>query len=289
MKRLDDENGLVGKTKAAVKSELTALLKPLIRPVSYFHLKEIKAPEDQAMRSHFGGLPYLEEGDEWPCDTGGKPFEFVFQVFQDKAGRIALPSNVRLVQYFESDDECYCAVFASITGKPAALRPPKKALIHPYQSIKFTHALMLPELYFGYDRISRRTALQWGEDAAASEASDLFKFCPQAEALFKKLKPGDLWWEQDLKMLDLGAPGPKLADYLGGYPCTVPDNQSKEGNGFPGPGWQHLFQFVREDSAENSFAEHVYYEPESGETRYAEQEPEHIYDEDGYVSTDEGF
>jgi hypothetical protein len=148
---------------------------------------------------------------------------------------------------------------------------------------------MLPELYFRYDRISRRTALLWDEDAAASEPSDLIDLCPQAEALFKKLKPGERWWEQDFDALDLGAPGPKLADYLGGYPCTVPDNQSGEGNGFPGPGWRHLFQFVWEDSAENSFAEHVYYEPESGETRYAEQEPEHIYDEDGYVSTDEGF
>jgi hypothetical protein len=211
--------------------------------------------------------------------------QFVFQVFQDEAGSIALPPDVRLIRCFESGGEYHCTARSSITGKPVP--PPKDAVIRPYLSVEFTHAFMLPELYSGYDRLSRRAAM--GEDVTVTEPSDMIDLCPEAEALFKKLKPSGRWWEQDCDALELGAPGPELKDYLGGYPRTVPDNQSKDGNGFPGGGWLHLFQFVREDSVGNIFAENVYYERESGETCCFEQEPEHIYDEDGYVSTDEGF
>jgi hypothetical protein len=294
-----DETGIDDDTNAVVRAELAALLKPLIRPVSYITLKKTRAPADQRMRSHFGGLPYLEEGDEWPRDAGNKAMELVFQVFQDEAGSIALPPDVRLIQFFESDEECYAVVFTAITGEAARIAPPPDAVVRPYQVITFAHAVMLPELYTVYDRISRRTAMQWGEEAAASSPSDLIALCPEAAALFKKLKYDDLWWEQDLDALDLGASGPHPADYLGGYPCTVPDNQA--GNGFlelnlprgrrrvPGVRWRHLFQLVWKDAVENSFAENGYYQPESGEIRCTEQEPAHIYDEDGYVSTDEGF
>ena len=56
--------------------------------------KPSEAPKETHLKSHFGGQPYFEKGEQWPTVKDGNPLEFVFQVFN--TGNISLPENVLL-------------------------------------------------------------------------------------------------------------------------------------------------------------------------------------------------
>jgi hypothetical protein len=267
--------------------KLESLIKPVTRPASYLAGEPVKAPENQALVSHFGGLPYLEEGEAWPGGevSGAPALEFVFQVFQDEAGSIALPPGVKLLQCFlapddgDTDDDLYdgndhhyqsgygdteaaykIILRRSITGTPGKVQPPRGLAIRPYASLKTEQEDLIPEY------------------------SDLCLLCPKTEKVFASLKPlmedpyAAPYWEM-VKRLDFSVP--EMDTYLGGYPYRVDaDNDSGEGEKDL-RGWQHLFQLVEnyaEDfgnannvnsdplSLSSYYLVNAWYDPDTGET-----------------------
>lgn len=96
---------LFASKKAPVdQAAIEALLKPLVKHTTSIIVNEPKQePENSPLISHFGGQPYLEEGESWPQNQNGKPLDFVFQVFNDSYEGI--PENIKLIQFFYDFEE----------------------------------------------------------------------------------------------------------------------------------------------------------------------------------------
>jgi hypothetical protein len=271
--------------------KLEARMEQVTRPASDFFCESTEAPENQAMLSHYGGLPYLEEGEPWPVSEvsgeSAQPLEFVFQVFQDEEESIALPPGVKLLQCFllapdESaidENDCYdgedyhyqsgygddrgayrIILRKSITGIPARLHPPAGLTIRPYASIETEREQMIPE------------------------RSDLRILCPKTEKVFAAIESAAEepsaapYWEM-VEKFDFTIPD--LESYLGGYPYRV-DDEDDPTQGWKDLGvWQHLFQLVIGYESEHANADNensdplsitsyylvnAYYEPNTGET-----------------------
>jgi uncharacterized protein YwqG len=127
------------KLNLKTKEDLENLVKPLIKEATNIIAKKVsKKPKDSHLKSHFGGQPYFEKGEEWPqakndmdkkgeiIEIDGRMFmkthtdphrpdwiygyfldedddsdnylEFVFQIYND--GNIMLPENIKLLQFF---------------------------------------------------------------------------------------------------------------------------------------------------------------------------------------------
>lgn len=84
--------------------DLEQLVKPLIRQATKLEVGAPMRPkENSQMLSHVGGQPYFEKGETWPRAKSGKHLSFIFQVFNN--GKINLPDNIKLVQFFYDWDE----------------------------------------------------------------------------------------------------------------------------------------------------------------------------------------
>jgi uncharacterized protein YwqG len=97
-------------------ADLENLVKPFIKDATKITVKKSSETlKDSQLKSHFGGQPYFEKGEEWPIARDGfrdgAKLEFVFQVFNDD--NIILPENIKLIQFyydlngelsFETDD-----------------------------------------------------------------------------------------------------------------------------------------------------------------------------------------
>jgi uncharacterized protein YwqG len=87
--------------------ELENSIRQLIKNATRIIVKDpSQAPGDSHLKSHFGGQPYFEKGEEWPKDRGGYEWnlEFVFQIFNNK--NIELPENIKLIQFYcELEDD----------------------------------------------------------------------------------------------------------------------------------------------------------------------------------------
>ncbi len=80
-------------------SELTELLKPLIKKATKLIFEEPSTPPiNSQLKSHFGGQPYFEEGEEWPTLSSGDSLCFIFQVFN--SGEMGLPETIKLIQFY---------------------------------------------------------------------------------------------------------------------------------------------------------------------------------------------
>ncbi|HVP10294.1 MAG TPA: DUF1963 domain-containing protein [Phycisphaerae bacterium] len=68
--------------QAKMKEELVARLKLLVKEATVLKLVAAPdAPTEPGTDTHFGGLPYAEEGDKWPvCTTCKKPLSFICQL-----------------------------------------------------------------------------------------------------------------------------------------------------------------------------------------------------------------
>ena len=86
-------------------SDLEGLVKPLLRPATKIITKPSAAPpaRDSALKSHFGGQPYFEKGENWPLTKAGKPLDFIFQIYNTPV--LEMPKQIALVQFFYSLDE----------------------------------------------------------------------------------------------------------------------------------------------------------------------------------------
>jgi uncharacterized protein YwqG len=90
------------KLNLKTKEDLEILVKPLIKEASKIIVKKSKMKDNSHLKSHFGGQPYFEKGEEWPKardDFREKcNLEFVFQIYNE--GNITLPENIKLIQFF---------------------------------------------------------------------------------------------------------------------------------------------------------------------------------------------
>lgn len=85
-------------------AQLEELLKPLLIPVTRIITTSANLPDyNTQLKSHFGGHPYFNEGEEWPKSSNGRPLEFVFQVFNQPG--FALPDNIKLLQFYFDFEE----------------------------------------------------------------------------------------------------------------------------------------------------------------------------------------
>ena len=102
-KQFEEYKEKLDKLNLKTSEDLENLVKPLIKNATRIIVKkQPEIPKNSHLKSHFGGQPYFENGEEWPkarddfrnnCDL-----EFVFQIFND--GSIVLPENIKLVQFF---------------------------------------------------------------------------------------------------------------------------------------------------------------------------------------------
>jgi uncharacterized protein YwqG len=108
-KRFEEYRKELDKLNLKTSNDLENLVKPLIKEATKINAKKCSAiPNDSHLKSHFGGQPYFEKGEEWPrarddfrdnCEL-----EFVFQIYNE--GNIILPGNIKLVQfYYDLDGE----------------------------------------------------------------------------------------------------------------------------------------------------------------------------------------
>jgi uncharacterized protein YwqG len=79
-------------------------LKSLIRKATKLNITyKGEIPPDTALKSHFGGQPYFEKGEEWPRAKDGTNLSFVCQIFHEKD--VELPDNIKIVQFFYDFDD----------------------------------------------------------------------------------------------------------------------------------------------------------------------------------------
>jgi uncharacterized protein YwqG len=84
--------------------QLESMMLPLLVKASAIEvLEEGLQPADSHLKSHVGGQPYFEEGEEWVQTESGKNLDFIFQVFNN--GEVELPDNISLVQFYYDWDE----------------------------------------------------------------------------------------------------------------------------------------------------------------------------------------
>ncbi len=61
--------------------DLENVVKLLIKECTEIKLnKASELSKDSELKSHFGGQPYYEKGEEWPKSKSGKPMDFIFQI-----------------------------------------------------------------------------------------------------------------------------------------------------------------------------------------------------------------
>ena len=167
------------------------------------------APASSSLRSHMGGNPYFEDGENWPVNgKTGQPLEFIFQLVND--GRLAFPFPCQVLQFFsdyhgdevvfdESDPDLFLIkVYSEVVPaslirlpRPAALPPPK------YTAITFQSEQCLPD-----------------DDELDSISPTTQTLC---EALARSIGGDTDWWDvYDAAVTELvGEPG--LGSWVGGY------------------------------------------------------------------------
>ena len=83
-------------------ADLENLIKPIARDAAKLTIKRSEMPpenpKDTQLKSHFGGQPYFEKGEEWPVTKDGNRLDFVFQFFNTE--NKYLPENIKLIQFY---------------------------------------------------------------------------------------------------------------------------------------------------------------------------------------------
>jgi hypothetical protein len=189
IKQVDDE--LIDE----MKTELHEYLEDIKKPATFLSFKHCEVPVGHQLISHSGGQPYFEEGSEWPSkdtEEGKQYYDFVFQIFQDDEGSVALPEGVKLIQYFTLGTyENLFVIWRKLSGKPVMLKAPEGVDVRPYCSIETQSAFMLPD------------------------PEDIERFSPGAAELIEKLFGGHL---EANELVGLKVADPDYHCFVGGYP-----------------------------------------------------------------------
>jgi uncharacterized protein YwqG len=212
--------------------KLEMQVQKLVKSATRIELKNAAAPVgSSSLKSHFGGLPYFEEGETWPITKAGKHLEFIFQIFNQP--ELNLPEEIKLIQFYYDWDELpwdtendgwFVKIYKVLNDekKLSILKPKLEREFTNYCEIEFTTFKSLPD---------------WeGIDVYDETISDI---C----CLLNEDEPWDYYDQIVTKLIG----EPDYQSQLGGYPQwvqgeAVPQNQ----NGDP---MRLLFQIDSEERA----------------------------------------
>ena len=97
--RLQKEKEQLKARGLETEADLEKLLIPLIKETTKLELQApSKAPDKASLTSYFGGIPYMESGEQWPTNAQGAPIDFILQIYN--TGNINLPDEIELIQFF---------------------------------------------------------------------------------------------------------------------------------------------------------------------------------------------
>lgn len=127
----------------------------LVKSATRIELKTASDPVgSSSLKSHFGGLPYFEEGETWPITKAGKQLEFIFQIFNQP--ELNLPKEIKLIQFYYDWDEFpwdtendgwFVKIYNDLNyeKKLTILKPKLEREFTKYCEIEFTTFKSLPD------------------------------------------------------------------------------------------------------------------------------------------------
>jgi uncharacterized protein YwqG len=233
--------------------DFEGLLKPLIKDAAKLTFKwQKQMPEGTNLKSHFGGQPYFEKGEQWPQAKNGNYIELLFQIFN--TGNIGLPENIKLLQFYydfvdspwhTKSDGWLVKIYENINTNNVVIIENPKHVGLDYCEIEFESIKSLPqwdEIDY-YDKKVETLACMLAEDV-------------RVEGYYYKVAK------------KLGGELDKCSQ-LGGYAHWL------EGIGRPkNKDFQLLFQIDSDDETlmwGNCGLIYVYYNPKTGETTFESQ------------------
>ena len=167
----EDYRKELDKLNLKTRKDLKNLVKPLIKNATKIIVKKSShIPTNTQFKSHFGGQPYFEEGEEFPKardDFRNKtPLEFVFQIYNENN---ILPENIKLVQFYydlngelsfnTSDGGWYVKIYENLHPENVKLiEKPREHNTVNYCEIECVSTQSLPD-WEGLERYSRNAAM----------------------------------------------------------------------------------------------------------------------------------
>ena len=228
--------------------DLENLLKPLLLDAAKLTVKRAEMPEETQLKSHFGGQPYFEKGEEWPENEDGEPLHFVFQFFNTK-GKY-LPDNIKLIQFyydfeekrpwFSEDDGWLVKVYEQLDkDNMITIEKPEELWDRHYCEIKTRTIKSLPHWY------------------------NLEMYDKNADMLCDVLEEENPYWKVTSKL----KAAHNLQSQVGGYPHWLQGSAHPKDKDFI-----FLFQIDSEDEAGLMWGDcglvYAYYNPKTKETKF---------------------
>lgn len=233
-------------------------IKKLVRSATKIQLEESSKPIGTSqLKSHFGGLPYFEQGETWPVTKTGKHLEFIFQIFNQPG--LPLPKEIELIQFYYNWDE-----FPWDTKDDGWL-------VKIYKELNYEKRLIIlkPKLkteftsYCEIDFIPFESLPDW--DGIHTYIED--------ESSLSCLPNEDEPWESYEQIVTELIGEPKYQSQLGGYAQWVQgEDTPKDQNGNP---MKLLFQIDSEEGADLEWGScgviYVFYDESQGRIEFTMQ------------------
>lgn len=231
------------------EKDLESLMKSLITSATKIEVqKPSRPPENSQLKSHFGGQPYFEIGEQWPETKKKDSLNFIFQVFN--AEEIQLPDSIALVQFYynwdafpwdTNDDGWLVKIYKKIEPeKMILIEKPADLERSKYCEIQFKPYNTLPN-WEGIDGIE-----------------------PNASKLSRVLND-DEPWEMYEKVVQKLVGESTYQSQLAGYPSWIQGNTNPEDRN--GNDMKLLFQIDSEENADIMWGDsgciYVFYEEET--------------------------
>ena len=231
--RFDKYKIELDKLNLKTHEDLENLVKPLIKNATKIIVKKpSEIPKGSQLKSHFGGEPYFEKGEQWPkardSFRNGSKLEFVFQIFNED--KIMLPQNIKLIQFYydfngelsfdTSDGGWYVKIYENIDLENSiTIEKPGEHNTVNYCEIKYKPIKSLPD---------------W---------EGIYDYCINASDLSCVLD-GDEPWRNYQEIVQKLVGEQRMGSQLNGYPQWIQGSESPNKNDF-----ELLFQIDSEENA----------------------------------------
>jgi len=243
------------KLNLKTREDLENLVKPLIKKATKIIVKKSsQMPNDTQFKSHFGGQPYFENGEEFPKSRDSfrnkADLEFVFQIYNENS---ILPENIKLVQFyydlngemsFNTSDGGWCVkIYENLHPENVKIiEKPRKHNTVNYCEIEYMSIQSLPD---------------WdGLESYSKNASML-------SCVLDENKP----WRNYKEIAEKLVGEQEYRSQLGGYPQWVQGNESPKSKNY-----DLLFQIDSESDAGLMWGDcgliYVFYNRENKTTEY---------------------
>lgn len=221
------------KLNLKTNKDLEYLVKPLIKDATKITLKKCsEIPKNSHLKSHFGGQPYFENGEEWPkardefrkeCDL-----EFVFQIFNND--NIIFPENIKLIQFFYD-----------LNGELSFETNDGGWLVKIYENIDLENYFFI-EKPRGHNTVNY-CEIEYEQIKSLPDWEGIYDYCPDASKLSCVLDKNEPWKNyQELVEKLVGEQD--MWSQLGGYPQWIQGNENSDEENF-----SLLFQLDSEENA----------------------------------------